>query len=155
MGQPGYWGRPAPTPAVAARMAAQAVKNTGPERRLAEALRVIGLRPCRHHRLPYGRRGMELDFAWLVRRVGVVVNGCYWHGCVKCAGAKAGPSAGEWARKIEQTRARDARNRDLAADRGWRVVTVWEHEDPAEAARRIAALLRAGEKPANGLTVLS
>jgi len=142
VGQPGYWGRTAPSDAVRARMAAQATKDTKPERRLAEAFRILDLRPTRHHRLPLGRRGMELDFAWLARRVGVVVNGCYWHGCVVCAGAKAGPSAAEWAHKVAKTRERDARNRDLAANHGWRLVTVWEHEDPEDAALRVAEKTR-------------
>ena len=41
-----------------------------------------------------------------------------------------------------KTRERDARNRDLAANHGWRLVTVWEHEDPKDAALRVAEKIR-------------
>ena len=37
---------------------------------------------------------------------------------------------------------RDAENEQRLYDAGWVLVTVWEHEDPVEASRKISAIVR-------------
>lgn len=46
-----------------------------------------------------------------------------------------------WHDKITANRARDARVTATLSTAGWTVVRVWEHEDPEDAATRIAELV--------------
>jgi DNA mismatch endonuclease (patch repair protein) len=51
---------------------------------------------------------------------------------------------GEWWRsKLEGNVARDRRDDRVLDEQGWRVIRVWEHEDPEAAADRIARALDA------------
>jgi DNA mismatch endonuclease (patch repair protein) len=47
-----------------------------------------------------------------------------------------------WRPKLERTLQRDAAANELLRAAGWRVVRVWEHEDPQEAADLIDRLIR-------------
>jgi DNA mismatch endonuclease (patch repair protein) len=47
-----------------------------------------------------------------------------------------------WAAKLARNRDRDLETEQLLADAGWMLVVVWEHEDPAEAAESVAALVQ-------------
>lgn len=46
-----------------------------------------------------------------------------------------------WRWKIQRNQARDQDTDARLAELGWTVIHVWEHEDPAEAARRVIELL--------------
>ena len=71
----------------------------------------------------------------------VFIDGCFWHGCPE-HGTSAKSNVRFWREKIEANRERDAdTNNRLAAD-GWRVIRIWEHEDPDRAADRIAEAVR-------------
>jgi DNA mismatch endonuclease (patch repair protein) len=74
--------------------------------------------------------------------VAVFIDGCFWHGCpLHATWPKA--NAAFWRTKIETNRRRDADTDARLGEAGWDVVRIWEHEDPAEAARLIAARVRA------------
>ncbi len=75
-------------------------------------------------------------------RVAVLVCGCYWHGCPQ-HGTWPKANADWWHDKIEGNRQRDADTDARLRDAGWLPIRVWEHEDPAKAAARIARTVRA------------
>jgi DNA mismatch endonuclease (patch repair protein) len=129
------------SPDTSLRMSAQRSRDTGPEMALRRELHRRGLRYRVHRRvLSDVRRTHDLVFP----RAGVVVEvyGCWWHGCpVHGRGTKS--NAGWWADKVRANRARDADTATRLVAAGWRLVTVWEHEDPVRAADRIEAVVRA------------
>jgi DNA mismatch endonuclease (patch repair protein) len=47
-----------------------------------------------------------------------------------------------WRAKISANQDRDQRSAATLTARGWRVVRIWEHEDPEHAADRIEAAVR-------------
>jgi DNA mismatch endonuclease (patch repair protein) len=51
-----------------------------------------------------------------------------------------------WTAKLERNRARDAEVDQRLVEAGWQVVRVWEHDDAATAARRLAAVVAARGK---------
>ena len=51
-------------------------------------------------------------------------------------------NAAWWKTKLEGNRTRDRRTDEVLARHGWEVVRVWEHEEPEQAAERIAELVR-------------
>lgn len=89
-----------------------------------------------------GRR--RVDIAFTRKRLAVMVDGCFWHGCPEHL-RLAGQNAEWWAWKVAVNRDRDEdTNRRLEA-LGWSVVRVWEHEYAGEAADRIHQLLGSKE----------
>lgn len=116
-------------------------KDTGPERALRAALWRAGARGWRcHWRGPGGGR---LDVAFTRWRVGVQVDGAFWHG--HPSKWTPGLRPGYWDDKIARNVARDrCQEADLSAA-GWRLVRLWEfeiHHDAEEAAQRVIAALR-------------
>jgi DNA mismatch endonuclease (patch repair protein) len=83
----------------------------------------------------------KADLVFLGPRVAVYIDGCFWHGCPEHA---TWPKNNRefWKSKIEENVARDRRVDTALEDAGWRVVRVWEHEDPEDAADRIETSVR-------------
>jgi DNA mismatch endonuclease (patch repair protein) len=81
------------------------------------------------------------DLVFTKRRVAVFVDGCFWHGC-PTHHTVAATNADFWAEKVRRNRERDSETNQLLEEEGWLVVRVWEHEDPDDAARRIAEAVR-------------
>jgi DNA mismatch endonuclease (patch repair protein) len=48
-----------------------------------------------------------------------------------------------WVAKIESNKRRDAETNSRLRMNGWRVLRIWEHEDPGKASARVAAIVRA------------
>ena len=46
-----------------------------------------------------------------------------------------------WASKLEENVSRDRRADIALRERGWTVIRVWEHDDPEDAASRVAAIV--------------
>lgn len=110
--------------------------NTAPEMALRRALTRAGLR-YRLHRLDLPGRP---DICFGPPKVAVFVDGCFWHGCPE-HGVMPKANQEFWAEKLAANQARDrAKDRELL-DRGWLPVHVWEHDDPAAATARIAAIV--------------
>lgn len=139
MGKPSGPPHVAP-PTVRRRMQLQAERDTGPEMLLRRTLYRMGLRYRIHVRPVPGLR-CTVDILFPRPRVAVEVRGCFWHFC---------PTHGEipksngawWRAKLLTTRRRDAHTAELLRRHGWLVVTVWEHEGPLAAAKRVLSALR-------------
>ena len=81
------------------------------------------------------------DILFTGARVAVFVDGCFWHSC-PAHGTLPNANAGWWAAKLATNRRRDADTDVRLRGAGWAVVRVWEHESPAQAAKRIAEVVR-------------
>ena len=65
-----------------------------------------------------------------------------WHACPTHA---TWPKASStwWREKLEANVRRDRDTDDRLAEAGWRVIRLWEHEDPIVAADRVERAVRA------------
>jgi DNA mismatch endonuclease (patch repair protein) len=120
-------------------MQAQRERDTGIERAIRSRLHARGLRFRVHRRLLKGTR-REVDVVFPGAKVAVFVDGCFWHGCPE-HGTWPRNNAQFWRAKIEGNVARDRDTDARLQAEGWTVVRVWEHESPADAADRIAAVV--------------
>ncbi|MFG1862510.1 very short patch repair endonuclease [Microbispora bryophytorum] len=123
-----------------ASMRANRPRDTKPELALRRAVHALGLRYNVAARpLPAVRRTADLVFPRI--RVAVFLDGCFWHGC-PAHHSVAKTNAGYWAEKVRRNRERDLETDRMLREARWSVIRVWEHEDPAEAAQRVAKVIR-------------
>ncbi len=115
-------------------------KDTKPEVLLRSELCRLGLRYRLHRPVVSGVRRRP-DIVFGPSKVAVFVDGCFWHGCPK-HGTVAKANAEFWRKKIADNKRRDSDTDRRLKTTGWAVVRVWEHENPAVAARRISRLVR-------------
>ena len=116
------------------------MRDTPAELALRRQLHRRGLR-YRVDARPVREIRRRADIVFARARVAVFSDGCFWHGCPDhCSWPKA--NAEWWKAKIERTVRRDHDTDEQLTAAGWHVVRVWEHEDPAAAAERVAALVR-------------
>ncbi|GAB3887049.1 very short patch repair endonuclease [Microbispora bryophytorum subsp. camponoti] len=121
-------------------------RDTRPELALRRAVHALGLR-YRVAIRPVKSVRRTADIVFTKAKVAVFLDGCFWHGC-PLHHTVAVTNAGFWAEKVRRTRERDAETDQLLKEAGWRVLRVWEHEDPADAAKRVAILLgKAAKRP--------
>jgi DNA mismatch endonuclease, patch repair protein len=120
-------------------MQANKAKDTKPELALRRELHRRGFRYYVHRRpIKELRRTPDLVFPRM--KVAVFVDGCFWHGCPEHhTVAKTNPEY--WAEKVRRNRDRDLDTDQQLADAGWTSVRVWEHDDVALAADRVAEAL--------------
>lgn len=135
---------PAPPPTDAktrARMRKQPRRDTKPETNLRKHVHALGLRYRMNVKpLPDLRRNADLVFR--SARVAVFVDGCFWHGCP----IHARPTKSHtkwWAEKIAANQRRDLDTTLRLEEAGWKVIRMWEHDDPVEVADRVCAAVRA------------
>ncbi|GAB3332598.1 DNA mismatch endonuclease Vsr [Micromonospora halotolerans] len=131
---------PAPHPtdeATRARMQRQDRRDTLPEMRIRMGLEARGLEFEVDAKPEPGLR-RTADILFGKEKVAVFVDGCFWHGCPQHA-RNTKSNTKWWADKIDKNRRRDAHTRETLEAAGWRVIRVWEHEEPGEAVERIAA----------------
>lgn len=122
------------------RFRRQKTKDTAPELALRRELHRRGLRYRLHQRLlPDTRRTVDIVFR--APRIAVDVRGCWWHSCPD-HGLAAKANADWWRQKLQRTVDRDRETEAALRAAGWRVLIVWEHEDPGDAAGRIEHLVR-------------
>lgn len=115
-------------------------RNTAPELALRRLVHASGLRYRVDSRpLPGVRRTADLVFG--PARVAVFVDGCFWHRCPEHA-TEPRTNADYWTPKLDRNVERDRETDALLKVAGWISVRVWEHEDPAVAARRVARIVR-------------
>lgn len=124
---------------VSRRMSVTRGRDTAPERALRSAAHRMGLR-FYVDRAPLQARRRRADLVFPRARVAVYVDGCFWHGCPE-HGTSPRHNAEYWRDKIARNRRRDADTNAQLRAAGWDVLRVWEHEDPGEAARRVAAMV--------------
>ena len=133
----GALGRPVPSsPEASRRMAATRGANNRADRLIRSALHRLGLRFRIQRRLIPGST-RTVDIVFPRARLAVFVDGCFWHYC-PVHGSRPKANAEWWKRKIRQNVERDRDTDRRLRELGWLVVRIWEHEDPAEAADRIA-----------------
>ena len=67
------------------------------------------------------------DFVFEKKKLVVFIDGCFWHGCVKCY---RGPKSNKryWNSKLRLNKARDTKNSKMLLSLGWRVLRLWEHQ---------------------------
>lgn len=116
-------------------------RDTRPELRLRSLLHRRGLRFRVHRRVVPGAPRREIDIVFGPAQVAVSVLGCYWHGCPDHTRLAYGETREWWRRKLAANRERDRDTRERLARAGWLLVEVWECEDAARAADRIATLV--------------
>ncbi|MEK8069633.1 very short patch repair endonuclease [Rhodococcoides navarretei] len=133
--------RPATDARTSARLSKQKRRDTKPEVALRRALHRRGLRYF-VDRAPLKGMRRRADLVFPKRKVAVYVDGCFWHSCPVHA-TKPRNNAQWWADKLAANVARDRDTDRRLIDEGWRVVRIWEHEDPAEAADRVVDELAA------------
>lgn len=118
------------------RMQATRGRDTGAEQLLRAELTRLGLTYVVDEApLPSLRRRADVVFP--DQRIAVYVDGCFWHGC-PTHGTWPKANAEFWRDKIETNRRRDVDTNERLAREGWRVVRLWEHDDPREAALAVA-----------------
>lgn len=122
-------------------MAANRKRDTRPERLLRSALHRRGLRYRVDLKIGSGRSAPRPDVAFMKARVAVFLDGCFWHGCPE-HGVKPTKNAAYWSAKLARNQERDAANTAVLEAAGWRVVRVWEHEDPDQGAALIESVVR-------------
>lgn len=115
-------------------------RDTGPELALRSAVHALGLR-YRVSARPLRELRRTADLVFPRAKVAVFLDGCFWHGCPDHH-TVAATNADFWAQKVESNRARDRDTDRRLADAGWASIRIWEHEDPAKAARRIRSAVR-------------
>ncbi|WP_172329889.1 very short patch repair endonuclease [Mangrovicoccus sp. HB161399] len=135
------------TPEVRSRMmAAIRRKDTKPELALRRALHARGFR----FRVDVRKLPGSPDIVLRKWNAAVFVHGCFWHRHDDCPRASTPSSRSDyWTAKFEGNVARDARNRALLLEAGWRVATVWECGLLADCLERtvddVSSFLTAGE----------
>lgn len=83
------------------------------------------------------------DFIFPKPHVAVFVDGCYWHGCPKCA-LESKSNRKYWLAKIQRNRQRDKETSRELRSQGWIVVRLWEHElkdQPAKCIRKLRSAI--------------
>lgn len=128
------------SPAVRAVMKANRSRDTKPELALRSAAHRLGLR-YRVDAAPIKDLRRRADLVFPKAKVAVFSDGCYWHGCPDHY-RPARRNDKFWNDKISKNQERDRDTDSKLADAGWLVLRVWEHEDPVEAADRIAQAVR-------------
>lgn len=126
--------------AVRLRFEGQGRRDTLPELRLRRELHRRGLR-YRVDRAVPGLARVRPDLLFSRARVAVFVDGCFWHSCDEHAHLPKSNTAW-WLAKLEANVLRDRRADARLDALGWRVLRVWEHEDPVAAADRVEHLVR-------------
>jgi DNA mismatch endonuclease (patch repair protein) len=115
-------------------------QDTTHEIALRRELHRRGLRFRKHVALVPGVR-FRPDIVFVRQRVAVECLGCFWHLCPD-HGVRPRTNTDYWDAKIQRNVERDHRNAAALRAAGWKLIFVWEHEDPVEAAGRIEAAVR-------------
>lgn len=131
--------------AAARRMSKAKRRETAPELALRAVLHRRGLRYRVAYPVP-GQRRRTIDVAFTRQRLAVFVDGCFWHSCPE-HGTSPRQNSEWWRTKLAANLARDADTNAVLASQGWRVLRVWEHEEPEEVATTVQRLVT---KPAAG-----
>ena len=133
--------------AVRASMRSNKPRDTRPELALRSAAHALGLR-YRVSAQPVKGLRRTADMVFPRERVAVFLDGCFWHGC-EVHHTVAATNAQYWAAKVQRNRERDRETNEHLSRAGWLVVRVWEHEEPSEAAQRIAELIKSRRREAH------
>lgn len=122
-------------------MQLQRSTDTGPERRIRQALHQRGLRFRIHRQIVPGTR-RSVDIAFGPAKVAVDVRGCYWHGHDHAfTRYRRQTNLDYWGPKIAGNKARDLDTESRLRAAGWVTVVVWECEDLEAATQRVIEIV--------------
>lgn len=128
-------------------MATTRRRDTRPELALRSALHRLGLRFFVDRPVVGNRRRVDIVFP--TERLAVFVDGCFWHSCPE-HGTTPRQNREWWIAKLEANQARDADTDRVLRDKGWSVIRIFEHEEPAVAAdvvlSRVMAIRKATQR---------
>ena len=67
------------------------------------------------------------DFINRKKKIAIFIHGCFWH---KCPKHYVEPASNKeyWLPKIERNVIRDKENEKILRRKGYKVITIWEHE---------------------------
>ncbi len=129
------------SPAATAVMKGNRKRDTRPEVALRSALHATGARfRCDYAVRVGARRPVRLDIAFTRVKVAVFVDGCFWHSCPD-HGTTPTTNHTYWQPKLARNVERDREVDEALIAEGWLPLHVWEHEDPVEAANRVARVV--------------
>jgi DNA mismatch endonuclease (patch repair protein) len=115
-------------------------KNTGPELVLRRLIHGLGYRFRLHRKDLPGRP----DLVFPGRRKVIFAHGCFWHQHAGCReGRIPGTRRDYWTPKLKGNQTRDAANRALLEEQGWKVLVIWECDlkDPKSLSVRVKRFL--------------
>lgn len=124
-------------PITSAIMSRIRAKNTKPELLLRKALRKEGVKGFKLH---YAKVPGRPDICFPKKKVGVFVNGCYWHRCPFCKLSMPKTHVSFWRTKFLRNRERDRRKVRELRRAGWMVVTLWECRIKANIEKQLARI---------------
>ena len=104
-------------------MSSNKAKNTNPELKLRKALYADGIRG---YRLNWKKVPGKPDIAFPGRKIGIFINGCYWHRCPYCELSLPKTNTDFWKKKFEKNIKRDKKKEKELLDLGWTVLVFWE-----------------------------
>ena len=122
---------PTPTsPTATKKMRSNRRTDTKPEVLLRSLLHRDGLRFRKDYpiRLPNGK-SVRADIAFTRSKLAIFVDGCFWHSCPE-HGSVPKSNQDYWIPKLEDNVDRDRANAKWLRAAGWRVLRIWEHDDP-------------------------
>jgi DNA mismatch endonuclease (patch repair protein) len=122
------------------RMQVQRRRDTSCEMAIRSLLHAAGFR-YRVDARPLADWRRRADLVFPRARTAVFIDGCFWHGCPD-HGAAPKSNAAWWQAKIARNRERDAETDARLRAAGWIVLRIWEHENPMDAAARVADVVR-------------
>jgi DNA mismatch endonuclease, patch repair protein len=122
------------------RMEAGKPKDTKPEIELRIALRSLGLEHFQTNQKVIKGSRRDVDIVFPTQKIAVFIDGCFWHGCPK-HGTWPKANSEFWFAKIQRNKKRDKDTNKKLRAAGWKVVRIWEHENPIRAAKKIAKFL--------------
>nr|WP_083949564.1 very short patch repair endonuclease [Herbidospora yilanensis] len=121
-------------------MQANKGRDTKPELAVRRATHALGLRYRVSYR-PIKSVRRTADMVFTKAKVAVFIDGCFWHGCPEHHTSSTS-NATFWAEKVRKNRDRDRDTDRILLEAGWRILRVWEHEDPVSCALKIERLVR-------------
>ncbi len=116
-------------------------KNTGLEKIFRKSLRSLGIKEYRLHAKVPGRP----DLYFPKQRLAVFIDGCFWHGCPRCASLPV-TNVRFWREKIERNRMRDKAVGIELRKAHIRTLRFWGHEIKKNSLRcteKLCSLLQA------------
>ena len=88
----------------------------------------------------YSRIPGNPDIALPRKKKAVFIDGDFWHG-YDLEKLKARLPEGYWVKKIQKNVDRDIVNRNLLLEKGWSVISVWEHQIYKELSQTIDTII--------------
>jgi DNA mismatch endonuclease (patch repair protein) len=136
---------PGPAPGASSAVTSEVMRRTrragtAPELAVRRALHRRGLRYLVDVAPPGTNRRRRADVVFRGARIALFVDGCFWHSCPE-HGRLPKANREWWRVKLHGVVVRDRDTDAQLTAAGWLVVRVWEHDDPDEAAVRVAALV--------------